>query len=152
MRTHTPSVGRRALIGMACGAILFGAAGGALAEDGPPDATIEFSGGAVAVGVGYSWGSGTLTYEGRTYPLKITGLSAADIGASKYSASGEVYGLKNVADLEGTYASAELGATVAGGGSANAMKNDKGVVIKFTTTRAGLQFTIAPKGATIKLK
>ena len=74
------------------------------------------------------------------------------MNVSKYSASGEVYGLKNVADLEGTYASAELGATVAGGGSANAMKNDKGVVIKFTTTRAGLQFTIAPKGATIKLK
>ncbi|MDB5469268.1 MAG: hypothetical protein JWR84_828 [Caulobacter sp.] len=152
MRRHPFSFARRAMIGMACGTILAGLAGGALAQDGPPDATIEFSGGAVAAGVGYSWGSGTLTYQGQTYPLKITGLSVADIGASKYSASGEVYGLKSLADIEGAYASAELGATVAGGGSANAMKNDKGVHIKFTTTRAGLQFTIAPKGATIKLK
>ena len=29
-----------------------------------PDATIEFSGGSVAAGIGYTWGKGILTYEG----------------------------------------------------------------------------------------
>ena len=118
----------------------------------PTTATIEFEGGAVAVGIGFSWGGGKLTYDGKTYPIKISGLSALDVGASKYSASGTVSGLKQLKDIEGTYVAGEIGATVAGGASANSMKNDKGVVINFNTTRAGLQFTVAPKGATIKLK
>src|SRR5688572_13175120 len=52
-----------------------------------------------------------------------------------YSASGTVTGLKQIQDIEGTYVAGEIGATVAGGASANSMKNDKGVVIKFDTTR-----------------
>ena len=32
-----------------------------------PDATIKLHTGSVAVGVGYSWGGGTLTYKGKTY-------------------------------------------------------------------------------------
>jgi hypothetical protein len=123
-----------------------------VAQSQATTATIEFEGGAVALGVGFSWGGGKLVYDGKTYPIKVSGLSALDVGASKYSASGTVTGLKQIQDIEGTYVAGEIGATVAGGASANSMKNDKGVVIKFNTTRAGLQFTIAPKGATIKLK
>jgi hypothetical protein len=119
---------------------------------GPSTATIEFEGGAVAIGVGFSWGGGKLHYNGQTYPIQVNGLSALDVGASKYSASGKVTGLKQLSDIEGTYVAGEAGATVAGGASVQSMKNDKGVVITFNTTRAGLQFTLAPKGATIKLK
>lgn len=139
-----------ALAAAASLALLAGAS--ALAQSPPTTATIEFEGGAVAIGVGFSWGGGTLHYNGKSYPIKIGGLSALDIGASKYSASGKVTGLKQLSDIEGTYVAGEIGATVAGGASANSMKNDKGVVITFNTTRAGLQFTVAPKGATIKLK
>ena len=122
------------------------------AHAAPTTATIEFKGGAVAVGVGFSWGGGTVTFDGKQYPISVNGLSALDVGASKYSASGTVRNLHNIKDIEGTYVAGELGATVAGGGSVSSMKNDRGVVIEFNTTRAGLQFTIAPKGATIKLK
>ena len=122
------------------------------AQQGPPDATISLSGGGVALAIGYSWGKGTLKYQGQEYPFKIRGLSIVDIGASRYSASGSVYNLKDVKDLEGTYASVEAGATVGGGGSAMALKNDKGVVIHLGATRAGAQFTLAPKGMTISLK
>lgn len=122
------------------------------AHTAPTTATIEFKGGAIAVGVGFSWGGGTVTFDGKQYPISVNGLSALDVGASKYSASGTVRNLHNIKDIEGTYVAGELGATVAGGGSVSSMKNDRGVVIEFNTTRAGLQFTIAPKGATIRLK
>jgi hypothetical protein len=144
---------KRAFLGLvlASSLALF-AAGPAPAQTPPTTAIIEFHGGAVAVGVGFSWGGGTLTYDGKTYPISVNGLSALDVGASKYSASGTVTNLKSLKDIEGTYVAGEAGATVAGGVSVSSMKNDKGVVIKFNTTRAGLQFTLAPKGATIKLK
>jgi hypothetical protein len=148
-----PLARRRALLGLvAAASIAVVAAGRAHAQSPPTTATIEFHGGSVAVGVGFSWGGGTLTYDGKKYPISVNGLSAVDVGASKYSASGTVRNLKSVKDIEGTYVAGEAGATVAGGVSVSSMKNDKGVVIEFNTTRAGLQFTLAPKGASIKLK
>ena len=144
---------RRVFLGrVAAASIAVVAAGWARAQSPPTTATIEFHGGSVAVGVGFSWGGGTLTYDGKKYPISVNGLSAIDVGASKYSASGTVRNLKSLKDIEGTYVAGEAGATVAGGVSVSSMKNDKGVVIEFNTTRAGLQFTLAPKGASIKLK
>src|SRR6266852_2321294 len=48
----------------------------AMAADQAPDGTIELSGGSVAVGIGYSWGSGKLVFQGKQYPLKVPRLSA----------------------------------------------------------------------------
>ena len=93
-----------------------------------PDGQISISGGSVAFVAGVSWGKGTLSYHGRTYKLKIKGLSVGDIGASKFSASGPVYNLHRVSDISGTYAAAEAAATVGGGAGGVTMKNDKGVL------------------------
>lgn len=35
-------------------------------EEKAPDATLQLSGGSVAAGIGFSWGSGTLTYSPTT--------------------------------------------------------------------------------------
>ena len=113
--------------------------------------TIELSGGGVALGVGVSWGKGTLTYRGQTYKLKTSGLSAVDIGASGYTANGTVENLKQLSDIEGNYTAGQLGATVAGGGGITTMKNDKGVVIKMHATSRGLQFSAAAKGVKVEL-
>jgi hypothetical protein len=113
--------------------------------------TIEVSGGGVALGVGIGWGKGTLTYRGQKYPLKTSGLSVVDIGASGYSGTGVVTNLKQVSDIEGTYQAVSLGATVAGGGSVSTMKNEKGVVIKLNATSRGLRFEAAPKGIKVSL-
>ena len=113
--------------------------------------TIEVSGGGVALGVGVSWGKGVLTYRGQTYKIMTSGLSVVDIGASSYSGSGTVTGLKQLSDITGNYQAMVLGATVAGGGGLTTMKNDKGVVIKLNATTKGLKFTAAPQGITIKL-
>jgi hypothetical protein len=118
----------------------------------PWDALIEFSAGSVAVGIGFSWGSGTLTQAGKTYPLKIDGLTVGNVGITKASAWGRVYNLKNVSDISGTYAAVGTGATVGGGGSAIAMRNTKGVVIDIFTTTEGVSLGIGTAGVKIELK
>ena len=118
----------------------------------PWDALIEFSGGSVAAGIGFSWGSGTLTQAGKQYPIKIDGLSLASVGITKASAYGKVYHLKKLSDINGTYAAIGTGATVGGGGSAIAMKNAKGVIIDIYTTTEGVNLTLGTAGVKIELK
>lgn len=55
----------------------------ALAEEKKPDATLKLSQGQVAVGIGWNWGGGVLTYKGKNYPFKVDGLSVDDIGVTK---------------------------------------------------------------------
>jgi hypothetical protein len=121
------------------------------AED-KPDGKLELSGGSVAIGIGYSWAGGTLTYKGMKYDVEVSGLSVGDVGATKIEASGNVYHLKKLADFDGNYASAKAGVTVAGGGSASAMKNQNGVVINLVSTTQGLKFTLAAEGVSMKIK
>ena len=124
----------------------------ALAQDKAPDATFRYSGGAVGIGVGGSWGHGTLRFQGKDYPFRMRGLDVVNVGAAKVTASGDVYNLKNVADFNGTYAAASAGLAVAGGGSGTAMKNDRGVAIRMSSTTEGLQFKFAVEGVTIELE
>lgn len=118
----------------------------------PWDALIEFSGGSVAAGIGFSWGSGTLTQAGKTYTLKVDGLTLGNVGITKASAWGRVYHLKKLSDINGTYAAVGTGATVGGGGSAIAMKNAKGVVIDVFTTTEGASIGLGTGGLKIELK
>jgi len=139
---------------MIVGAVLVGVflvAGLALAQD-TPDGTVKFEGGSVSVGIGYSWGSGTLTYQGKEYPFSVDGLSVGAVGAMDYTASGAVYNLKQLEDFNGNYAAGTAGATVGGGADATAMQNDRGVVIKLVTTTQGLNFALAASGVKINLK
>ena len=124
----------------------------ALAQDKAPDATFRYSGGAVGIGVGGSWGHGTLHFQGKDYPFRMRGLDLVNVGAAKVTASGDVYNLKSVADFNGTYAAASAGLAVAGGGSGTAMKNDRGVAIRMTSTTEGVQFKFAVEGVTIELE
>src|SRR5260221_3840384 len=123
----------------------------AMASDQASDGSIELSGGSVAVGIGYSWGSGKLVFQGKQYTLKVEGLPIADVGVSDYTATGSVYNLKKLEDFEGTYAAVTAGATVAGGVSGAVMRNQNGVLIQLSATRQGLQFTLAPAGIKITL-
>jgi hypothetical protein len=116
-----------------------------------PSGTIEFSGGSVAAGIGYTWGKGILIFQGMHYPLKVDGLSAAQVGIGSYSASGVVYNLTQSTDIAGTYAAMSAGVAVAGGGSATSMKNSKGVVISLSAAMKGINIALAPRGVTISL-
>lgn len=144
---------RLAITGMAIAAALALFVVSALGQEKKPDATVEFSGGSVAAGIGYSWGSGTLTYRGVKYPITVDGLSAgAEAGATSITASGSVYNLKKLEDFDGNYTAAGTGATVGGGASVVTMKNQNGVVIDSVSTTQGLKLSLAAGGVKIKIK
>ena len=115
------------------------------------DGTVTFTGGAVALGVGFQWGSGTLTYQGRQYPFRLDGLSVVDVGVSRVSGTGVVHNLRNVADFSGNYVSVSAGAAIAGGGAATTLRNQNGVVIDSLSTAQGVRLTLAPGGVNITL-
>jgi hypothetical protein len=117
-----------------------------------PDARVKITGKAVSAGVGYSWGSGVLTYQGKDYPFSVNGLSAGNIGVSSATLAGEVYNLKNLDDFNGNYTSAGAGATAAGGAGGMTMKNQNGVVMNVAGTTKGLSFKLGVDGMKIQLK
>jgi len=123
-----------------------------MAAEQAPSGTIKLTSKSVAVGIGVTWGDGTLTLGGKPYPFSVEGLSVVDLGVSDVTTSGEVFNLKNVADLTGTYASAEIGAAIVKGENDTIMKNEKGVVLRLHGTQKGARLTLGPGGVKIKLK
>lgn len=118
----------------------------------PADATIRFSGGAAAAGIGFSWGKGTLTYKGKDYPISVKGLSLGKAGLTGVTASGEVYHLKKLEDFDGNYTGVGAGITLAGGRSAVTVKNQNGVRARLISTTRGVDVTVAAGGVDMKLK
>jgi hypothetical protein len=119
--------------------------------DQKPDATINLTGGSVAAGIGYVWADGKLTYQGKTYPVKLSGVSVVDVGAAHITATGNVYNLTTLKDFDGNYTAASAGLTVGGGGSAAILRNEHGVVIKLLSTTEGLRFNLSADGVNIKI-
>jgi hypothetical protein len=124
-------------------------ASGAPAPDKPRSGTVRLSEGSVAAGIGHSWSEGTLTFLGKSYTLKIRGLSIAQVGGSKVEASGNVSNLAKVEDVSGHYTAAGVEDTPAAGMGATALRNQNGVVIHLTSTLRGLSFKVAPEGVRI---
>jgi hypothetical protein len=126
-----------------------------VAEGAIPSGYVWLSGGTVAVGIGYSWGHGTLynSKDQKQYKFKISGVSVADVGAAGLNAEGEVYNLASPADLSGNYSAVTAGVTIIEGGSLAYLKNDKnGVVIKLHSQTGGLRFNLAASGMHITLQ
>jgi hypothetical protein len=124
----------------------------AVAQDMQPDATVELTQGQVAVGIGWSWGEGVLTYKGQKYPVTVQGLSVIDVGITKATAFGKVYGLKNLEDFNGNYTAATAEGTLGGGAGASTMKNQNGVVIDLFSTTQGINLKLAPSGVKLMIK
>ena len=123
-----------------------------LAGADEPSATISIESTSIAIGIGVEWGNGILKYKGEEYKFSVRGLSVFDLGVSSISAKGKVYNLKKLSDFSGTYTAAEAGIAVGAGVGASSMRNQNGVDITLTSTKAGIKFKLAPEGLKIKLK
>src|ERR1700723_3029971 len=125
-----------------------------VAEGAIPSAYVWLSGGSVAVGIGYTWGHGTLynSKDQKQYKFKLSGVSVADVGGAGISAEGEVYNLANPADLSGSYSAYTAGITVGEGGSIAYLKNENGVVIALHSQTGGLRFNLAASGVKVTLQ
>ena len=123
-----------------------------VADNATPDGAVTLKGGSVAAGIGYTWGHGDLEYHRSSRRFSIKGVSIVDVGATNFSASGQVYNLKKLADFSGNYVAAGAGITIAGGGTALYLKNEHGVVVKLVSTDVGLRFTLSADGVHVALK
>src|SRR5438067_3515672 len=110
-------------------------------HESKPDATLRLSGGSFALGIGVNWGSGTLTYRGKDYPVKVKGLSVGKVGMTNSSAYGEVLNLKHLQDFNGHYnvgAAGTRGVTLGAGKAGTLMSNQSGVIVRLSTTQTGV--------------
>jgi len=116
-----------------------------------PSATLEFDVTSVKLIAGASWGSGTLNYEGKSYPLKVKAGSAGGIGYRSMKGTGKVYELKNLEDFAGIYGGGTAGVTLGNkGGGVSTIENGKGVVIQATATdSSGAQLALSLGGIEI---
>lgn len=121
-------------------------------EEKKPDATLKLSEGQVAVGIGWSWGKGSLSFKGKEYPFKVKGLSIGDIGLSEAKAEGRVFNLKKLEDFSGTYGSAAAEGTMVKGAGAVVMKNEKGVEVQLLPKTEGVNLKLAAEGVHFTLE
>jgi hypothetical protein len=117
-----------------------------------PDGTVDFTGASAAVGVGYTWGSGTLHYQGKDYPFSASGLTLADVGGGANVVTGEVYKLAKVEDFPGTYSAAQTAGALVGGGGIGYLENPKGVIVKVTSSTKGARLNLGVGGVEITMK
>ena len=139
------------LLALGLSASMF-AAEKAPAANEKPDGTIDFTGKSFALGIGKSWGSGTLHYKGKDYPIKVNGLALGKVGMTGVTARGNVYNLKNLRDFDGNYTSTGVGMTLAGGRSATAMKNQHSVKLAVYSTTKGFDVTVGGAGVDMQIK
>jgi lipid-binding SYLF domain-containing protein len=102
--------------------------------------------------VGVTGGSGSLSFEGRQYPLTIGGISAgALIGASATDLVGVARHLRQPGDIAGVYSAVGAGLSIAGGRSTARLTNANGVVLQLHGRQVGFSFSIDLSGMTISL-
>ncbi|MCP5158837.1 MAG: hypothetical protein H6975_05365 [Gammaproteobacteria bacterium] len=122
-----------------------------LAQDGQPDARLEFSSTSFGVLFGYSYGKGTLFFQERQYPFSVSGIKVAMLGFSQVNALGQVYRLEEIDDFSGNYAVIEGGLTLAQGGGNTLLRNDKGVTLYLQNLQQGLDLTLGGGRVSITL-
>jgi opacity protein-like surface antigen len=102
--------------------------------------------------IGGSGGSGTLNFQGRTYPLSIGGLDYGLVfGGSKTVLRGRVRNITRPSDVAGVYGAAGAGIAVGTGARAIVLTNQKGAVLELTGKQTGLLLNADLSGLAITL-
>jgi hypothetical protein len=147
-----------AMMGMAtgvpvgCAPRLAGAPGVVATSDSTStEGTISFTAGEMALGIGFQWGSGILTFRGRQYPFYAHGISALDIGVNQVSVAGTVRNLHNVAEFGGNYVAFVAGGALGSGGAVAALRNQNGVTIEGISTTKGLRLKLSAGSMNVTL-
>ena len=101
---------------------------------------------------GVTGGSGTLTFRGAQYPLKVGGISAgALVGVSATDLVGTASNLHAPGDIAGIYSAIGAGMSIAGGRSAAQLSNANGVRLRLHGRQVGFSFSIDLSGMSISL-
>jgi hypothetical protein len=130
-------------------AALVGAVSAANADDGTTRIRI-FKAGFI---IGGSAGEGMLTYQGRSYPLSIGGLSYGfTFGASETRFHGTVSNIRRPSDVNGVYGQGGAGAAIIKGAQGIVLANQSGAVLTLTGEQTGLIVSADLSGLVLSLK
>lgn len=118
----------------------------------PVSGTVTFDVTSVKLIAGASWGTGTLTYQGKDYPIKVKSVSAGGIGYRSMKGEGKVYELNRLEDFPGIYGGGAAGVTAGtAGGGVSTIENSKRVVIQAKVTDSeGVQLSLSAGGIQIE--
>jgi hypothetical protein len=120
-----------------------------------PDATLRMSIGGFHLGIGGSSGSGTLTYRGRNYPFRVSGMAIGRVGVTSSSAVGDVFNLRHLQDFNGNYTvsgAGTRGVTLGAGRTGTIMSNQAGVIVRISSTQRGVAVNATGGGLTMQLQ
>lgn len=101
--------------------------------------------------VGVGGGNGTLTFHGRRYPLRFSGISAGTIGVAGVELVGTASHLRTAADIAGGYSAVGAGFAFAGGAKVARLQNANGVVIELRGVQVGLDLSLNLSGLTVAM-
>jgi hypothetical protein len=98
-------------------------------------------------------GSGTLYFEGHTYPFRFVGTVAGPGGGvEKISASGPVYKLASVGDFGGRYTQSTGKAGLSSSGSSDLwLENSAGVIMHLQGASTGAMLTLGKDEIIIRM-
>ncbi|MCA1453608.1 hypothetical protein I6F35_10335 [Bradyrhizobium sp. BRP22] len=103
--------------------------------------------------VGGGGGTGILTYRGRNYRFRVSGLSlGVAAGASASRLEGWASGISDVSDFAGTYSAVGAGGALVGGAGGVNLRNEKGVVLILKGPKAGMEFAANLSAIRISLR
>ena len=102
--------------------------------------------------VGGGGGTGTLTFRGKTYPLRLGGVSVGMIGVSSTDLVGRARNLRRASDIVGTYTAVGAGLAIAGGAGAATLQNANGVVLEVQGPKVGFSASLGLSGLTISMQ
>jgi hypothetical protein len=102
--------------------------------------------------IGAGSGTGVLNFQGRTYRLRIGGVSFGTIGGSASDISGTASNLRRASDIVGTYTAGGANLAVGGGAGVAQLQNANGVVLRLQSRQAGFQASLGMAGVTITME
>jgi hypothetical protein len=100
-----------------------------------------------------SGGSGTLYFQGSSYPFNIGGAGIGGIGASTIDGYGEVYNLTQLAMFPGAYAQGRYGFAIGDRSGGDLwLQNENNVIIHIKARREGLMLSLGGDAMVITLQ
>jgi hypothetical protein len=118
---------------------------------GPVVGRVVINARAAGVGVGYTWGNGTLTFHGHHYRFTVKGVTVADVGYSRIVGHGRVYNLHKLSDFDGTYGAATGEATLVNGIGGQFLKNGQGVELRIDDVTRGARLSGSADGIQLEI-
>jgi hypothetical protein len=105
----------------------------------------------IVLGVGKA--TGTLHFEGHTYRLTVSGITAGTIGLGVVRLHGHVHNLRSAADIAGHYTVASASVAIVGGiKTARLQHSHSAVYLQLEGPQVGFELSAALGGVTITLQ